>query len=256
MSQNDDSLKIPIEIKTEDLDEIRELINEISQAESDLHSLKATPRKGRGSGDQSSRSAFASPQSDERGGIFGSEGGTMPKGFDSKDDTSKSPFQRESEFAKLQQQVQEQTQSQGSATTLQGGIGAITQGLGLTSTFSGGGVRALEGLGKMASKTFLPLALITTVAGIAQGVLDAMLKPGGRLDRRFRRDYKKESQNLMSLAEKQEISFGRRTVRVTTISSQRGTNSQVRSNLDYVKRGIDVFDVNGTFNKNIGAGTI
>ena len=58
------------------------------------------------------------------------------------------------------------------------------------------------------------------------------------------------------MADKQEITFGRRVVRVTTIDSQRGTSSQVRSNLDYVKTGVEVFDINGTFNKGMGVGTI
>jgi hypothetical protein len=188
MSSTGDSLKIPIEIKTDDLDEIRQLINDISQAESDLNTLKSKPRKGRGSGDTSSKSAFATPDDrDDRGGIFGSQEGPATPST-AKDKKSATPYQRESEFAKLQQQVQEQSQIQDNNTTLQGGIGAATQGLGLASTFSGGGVKALEGLGKVASKAFLPLAVITTIIEVAQGVMDNLLKPGGKIDIRFRRD--------------------------------------------------------------------
>ena len=105
-SNGEDKLKIPIEIKTEDLDEIRELINEITQAENDLRSLKATPRKGKGAGDQSSRSAFTSPEEKE-GGIFGGQEGDGALPIQGRDKKSRTPMQRESEFAKLKNQVQE-----------------------------------------------------------------------------------------------------------------------------------------------------
>jgi len=253
LSSSDNSLKIPIEIKTEDLDEIRELINEISKAESDLRSLKATPQKGKGTGDTSSRSAFTRPDNiDERGGIFGRTNGPATP-TTAKDKKSSTPFQRESEFAKLQNQVKEQG---GQVDKLQESFGDASQAIGLASTFSGGGIEALTNVGKLATKAFLPLALITTIVGFVKSTLDTMLAPGGRLDRRFRRDYKKESIDVISLRDKQEISFGRRIVRVTTISSQRGSTSQVRSNLDYVKNGVEVFDINGVLNKGIGAGTI
>ena len=65
-----------------------------------------------------------------------------------------------------------------------------------------------------------------------------------------------ESTNLTNLKEKAEFSNGRRVIRVTTIGGQRGTGSQSRSNLDYIKNGVDVYDINGVFNKAIGAGSI
>ena len=74
--------------------------------------------------------------------------------------------------------------------------------------------------------------------------------------RRFRRDSKKESANLSSLQEKAEFTQGERIIRVTTIGGQRGTQSQQRSNLDYIRNGVDVFDIHGVLNKGIGAGTI
>ena len=69
---SDDALRIPIEIKTEDSAEIQQMIAELAEAESDIRSV--TPRRGRGRGDSSSRSAFT-PSSEESGGIFGSMGG-------------------------------------------------------------------------------------------------------------------------------------------------------------------------------------
>ncbi len=250
-----DSLRIPIEIKTEDLDEIRQLINDITKAQSDLHSLKAVPQKGRGTGDNSSRSAFTPSQDSRDGGIFNQrDSPTLPT--QGRDKTSKTPVQKENEFAKLQNQVQEQQQRIGGVgQAAKEGLGAVSQTVGFTSLI-GGGKGALGQLGKMAGRAFLPLAIATTITEIATGVMDAMIAPGGMFDRRFRRNFKVESLNLSSLKEKAEITFGRRIVRVTTISSQRGGTSQVRSNLDYVKNGVDTFDINGTFNKGIGAGII
>ena len=106
-SDSGDALHIPIEIKTDDSVEIQQLINDLAAAESDIRSIK--PRRGRGTGDTSSRSAFTS-QDEEGSGIFGGMGGeALPsKG---RDRTSKSPFQRENEFSKLKDQVQQQEQS-------------------------------------------------------------------------------------------------------------------------------------------------
>jgi hypothetical protein len=250
-----DSLRIPIEIKTEDLDEIRQLINDITKAQSDLHSLKAVPQKGRGTGDNSSRSAFTPSQDSRDGGIFNQrDSPTLPT--QGRDKTSKTPVQKENEFAKLQNQVKEQEARSGATAVITSGLGMAQQGAVNLATSGKNGKFVLGSLGKMASKSFLPLALIATITEIATGVMDAMIAPGGMFDRRFRRNFKVESLNLSSLKEKAEITFGRRIVRVTTISSQRGGTSQVRSNLDYVKNGVDTFDINGTFNKGIGAGII
>jgi len=254
---SDDALRIPIEIKTDDLEEIKELINEITDAEEGVQTLK--PRRGKGTGDTSSRSAFT-PSSEESGGIFGQMGGqAMPtKGRDTK---SRTPFQRENEFSKLRDQVQQQEQKIGATQKAQQGLGMVTQGMDYASTMTrigGGGAmgKLTSIIGGIAGKAVVPLAMIGQITGIVMSMLDAALAPGGPWDRRFRRDYSKESLRLDSLADKQEITFGRRVVRVTTIDSQRGTSSQVRSNLDYVKTGVEVFDINGTFNKGMGVGTI
>ena len=71
-SDSGDALHIPIEIKTDDSAEIQELINSLAEAESDIRSIG--PRRGRGTGDTSSRSAFTN-QDEEGDGIFGGMGG-------------------------------------------------------------------------------------------------------------------------------------------------------------------------------------
>ena len=62
---------------------------------------------------------------------------------------------------------------------------------------------------------------------------------------------------MFDLREKEEISQGRRIIRVTTTSGLRGVSDQVRSNLDYYKQGKRVFDLDGTLlSQNTGVGNI
>jgi len=254
-SKEGDALKIPIEIKSDDLDEIRQLINDLAQAESDLRSLKASPRKGKGKGDDTSRSAFAEPE-EKTGGMFGGQADKALPDKPGKDKTSKTPVQRESEFAKLRNQVNAQEQRTGSAVqALQGTIGVGTQVAGFGSLL-GNSSKALGGIASVAGRAFLPLAIITTIMGLVSSTLSTLLQDGSLLDRRFKRKSKTESINLSSLAEKAEFTQGERIIRVTTIGGQRGTESQQRSNLDYIRNGVDVFDIHGVLNKGIGAGTI
>ena len=244
MSVEADNLKIPIEIKTDDLAEIRELINDITRAESDLHELKASPRKGRGTGDTSSRSAFTQPEPvDTRGGVFGGQQKeATPEQI--RDKKSQTPFQRESEFAQLQNQVQEQQQRNNSLDSVKGGLGLAGQGVVNLAT-SGPQGFLLKGVGALAARAFIPLAILTTVVEITSALIDKAFAPGGIWDRRFKRSFLKESNALDSLETKQEIRAGRRVIRTTTISGLRGITQQTFSNLDLLKHGIAPYDLNG-----------
>ena len=226
-SDSGDALHIPIEIKTDDSAEIQELINSLAAAESDLRSIG--PRRGRGTGDTSSRSAFTN-QDEEGDGIFGGMSGeALPsKG---RDRTSKSPFQRENEFSKLKNQVQEQEKRIGMGQQVQQGIGMATQGIGFASMIGSRNPAGMLGrLGGMASKAFLPLAIITTVVETVHMVIKEALKPGGPWDRRFKRVISEEVAGTISLAEKEEINQGFKVVRISTQPGLRG-EAGVSSNL-------------------------
>ena len=59
----DDAVRVPIEIKTEDLEEIQQLIQELTEAEEEIRKAKteekgALPRKGRAQPDEVSKSPF------------------------------------------------------------------------------------------------------------------------------------------------------------------------------------------------------
>tara|TARA_R110001583_G_scaffold187237_3_gene348374 strand:- start:4146 stop:4889 length:744 start_codon:yes stop_codon:yes gene_type:complete len=225
-SDSGDALHIPIEIKTDDSVEIQQLINDLAAAESDIRSIK--PRRGRGTGDTSSRSAFTS-QDEEGSGIFGGMGGeALPsKG---RDRTSKSPFQRENEFSKLKDQVQQQEQRIGLGQQAQQGIGMATQGVGFAQLIGSGGGAKLGAIAGIASKAFLPLAIVTSIMELAKNILQEFLKPGGPLDRRFKRVISEEIAGTISLEEKEEINQGFKVVRISTQPNIRG-EAGVSSNL-------------------------
>ena len=224
-SDSGDALHIPIEIKTDDSAEIQELINSLAEAESDLRSIG--PRRGRGTGDTSSRSAFTN-QDEEGSGVFGGMGGeALPsKG---RDRTSKSPFQRENEFSKLKNQVQDQEKRIGLGQQAQQGIGMATQGVGFAQMLGGGSGR-LSSIANMASKAFLPLAIVTSIVELASNILQEFLNPGVPLDRRFKRVVSEEIAGTISLEKKEEINQGFKVIRISTQPGLRG-EAGVSSNL-------------------------
>lgn len=255
-SNGEDKLKIPIEIKTEDLDEIRALINDLAEAESDIHTLK--PRKGRGKGDESSRSAYANgPQTTF--GVFGPLDQQQATPLQGRDKTSKAPFQRENQFKKLQEEVAENksntteiVQGLGQAfglgsfgranafkgekfgTKLAAGMAAGNSGILAGANLVSGGMGGIMGkVMGVAGKAFLPIAAIMTVVSTVQLVISEMFKPGGQFDRRYRRIIKDEISGSVEQTQKQEIKQGSKVVRVETIAGvrgERGLNSSL-SNL-------------------------
>lgn len=283
MSVSDDKLRIPIEVKTEDIKEIEKLIQDITEAETDLRQI--LPKKGRGIGDVTSRSAFARPEPfDERGGIFGGtrEGDVLP-GL-AKDKSSKQAFQRTNAFKEMQDELnqikEEQSNILGNLINL-GFAGSIGKGGAAAQAAAGaanaakkalpagqqtltatakGGIFGLMGLGNslksMIGKAGIYGFVALIVVEMVQEIASMIFREGGPFDRRFKRDITKESVRSIDLREKEEISQGRRIVRVTTVSGLRGP-SQVRSNLDLYKQGQRLFDIDGSLiAKNTGVGKV
>ena len=236
----DDAVRVPIEIKTEDLEEIQQLIQELTEAEEEIRKAKteekgALPRKGRAR-DGESKAPYEAADMDERGGIFG---GTMEEEMPQKykDKTSKTPHQKESAWENMQKQVQQnQVAVQDQANALQGiqaGLGGVTQGIGMIQ-WAGSAVPAR--LLGMASKAFLPLAIITSAVQVGMFFLQEALKPGGPLDRRFRRRAQDEVANTLELEKKAEINQGFKVVRVSSqplIRGEAGTTSSLQDPIIY-----------------------
>ena len=236
----DDAVRVPIEIKTEDLEEIQQLIQELTEAEEEIRKAKteekgALPRKGRAR-DGESKAPYEAADMDERGGIFG---GTMEEATPQKykDKTSKTPHQKESAWEDMQKQVQQnQVAVQDQANALQGiqaGLGGVTQGIGMIQ-WAGSAVPAR--LLGMASKAFLPLAIITSAVQVGMFFLEEALKPGGPLDRRFRRRAQDEIANTFDLEKKAEINQGFKVIRVSAqplIRGEAGTTSSLQDPIIY-----------------------
>jgi len=256
-SEGGDVLRIPIEIKTDDLDEIQSLINDLDDAENDINVLR--PKKGK-STDTTSRSPFERSD-DSTGGIFG---GQMQEAMPNRgrDKTSNQAFTRENEFQKMRDKVDNVEASQ---ATLEGTMGNIMSGVfgadiigrgpsGMTSAGTnaiGTATGAMQGgsaggmITGLVSKLVWPLSVALMGIGFANTILDQLFRAGGLWDRRFKRDFKRESNILTSLEEKAEIRAGRRVIRVTTIAGLRGITNQQFSNLDMLKQGIAPYDLNG-----------
>lgn len=266
--ESSDALRIPIEIKTEDIQELQGLLQEINEAESTVRELK--PLRGK-SKSGISRSAIGGGNNDSFG-IFAANMSQEAVPAKTRDKTSRQAFQRENQFEKLQEQVGNLQNSQiGLDSTLNslmngvfgisiGGQGLTTSqkiksGIGgtakISSVLSGGNL--LVGL---AAKLALPIGAALIAVGFVENVIKELTRPGGVFDTRFKRDYAKESTRLSSLQEKAEISAGRRVLRVSTTASLRGESSQVRSNYDIIKKGVRIYDLNGQMAKGIGLGTI
>jgi|TARA_R110000824_G_scaffold9616_1_gene42795 hypothetical protein len=240
-SDSGDALHIPIEIKTEDLAEIRELLNQLDNAQGDIRSI--TPGRGR-NGDTSSRSAFARTD-DEAGGIFGGMGGeALP--MKGRDRTSKSPFQRENEFSKLKNQVQDQEKRIGVGQQAQQGLNMITQGADYARILGPNANQLpqtiMEGFGKIAGSAVVPLAILTTIAGMISQGLAMAFAPGGIWDVRFKRVLKNEIASTMSRTEKAQIAQGLKIIRMTSYAGYRGVASSVSG--EGAKSGIPVYDIN------------
>jgi len=238
----DDAVRVPIEIKTDDLEEIQQLIQQLTEAEEEIRKAKteekgALPRKGRAR-DGESKAPLEAADIDERGGIFGgSMEEAMPQKY--KDKTTKTPMQRESAWTDMQNKVaqnQAAVKQQGNfMQNIQGTLGQVSGGVGMAGLAgSAGGM--LGKLGKMASRAFIPLAIVTTIVEMGMMVIGEALKPGGPLDRRFKRDAKNEVGNTLSLEKKAEINQGFRVVRVSTqplVRGEAGTTSSLQDPIKY-----------------------
>lgn len=247
---NDDALRIPIEIRTEDEKEIRKLINDLSDAENDIRGIK--PKSGKGTGDTTTRQPFQLPEIAGEGIFSGGLTENTPLAR-SKDKTSKQAIQRQSEFSKLKDRVDSVEEASSNTGAIVGGIGEILGITGLSAKISGvkgaggkfaatgavanlgkagvsagasiasGGVSGIMGrVTSFAGKAFLPAAAAIAMFEIANLIIQEMFKPGGMLDRRFKRVIRGEIAQATDLETKAEIAQGIKVIRFETQPGIRG----------------------------------
>ena len=229
---NSDPIKLPLEYTTEAEQTVQDILQQTIEAQENIRELEAKkqtlPKRGRGTGDTTSASAFArEDDKSEFGGIFATA--TEDIGLRGRDKTSKQPLQKENEFTKLRDQVQGMEQKMSMGEQVQGGLGQLSGAVGMAG-LAGGAGGVLGKLGSMATKAFIPLAIVTTIVEVAVSIFQEMLKPGGPLDRRFKRVIGDEIAATTSLQEKEEINQGFKVIRISTQPGLRG-EAGVTSNL-------------------------
>lgn len=223
---NSDPIKLPLEYTTEAEQTVQDILQQTIEAQENIRELEAKkqtlPKRGRGTGDTTSASAFArADDKSEFGGIFATA--TEDIGLRGRDKTSKQPLQKENEFTKLRDQVQGMEQKMSIGEQVQGGLGQLSGAVGMAGLAAQPGAKGiLAKVGGFAAKAFIPLAIISTIAEIAMAALNEALKPGGPLDRRFKRIIGDEIAATSSLEEKAEVNQGFKVIRISTQPGLRG----------------------------------
>jgi len=114
--KGDDAVRVPIEIKTEDLDELQRLIQELTEAEEAARTARALPSKGAAGpqtfGGQARRSGREAEAREGAGGIFGGGGGMQATPQTFRDRSGRQAMQRENQFSALQDQVKQMQEEQ------------------------------------------------------------------------------------------------------------------------------------------------
>ena len=123
--KGDDAVRVPIEIKTEDLSELQQLIQELTEAEEASRTARASgaalPSKGSAGAQsfagQAKRSGRDAAAGEGPGGIFGGSGGMQATPQTFRDRSGRQAMQRENQFSALQDQVKQMQEEQMEATT-------------------------------------------------------------------------------------------------------------------------------------------
>jgi len=118
--KGDDAVRVPIEIKTEDLDELQQLIQQLTEAEEAARTARASgaalPSKGAAGpqtfGGQAKRTAREGAAGEGPGGIFGGEKGMQATPQTFRDRSGKQATQRENRFDALEDQVKDMAEEQ------------------------------------------------------------------------------------------------------------------------------------------------
>lgn len=216
-----DAVEIPIEIRTQDLKEFKQLKKDIEDTEKKAKKIK----------DTASRQAVPTQEEDTRGGIFGGARDVKAKPF--RDKKSAQAITRENEFTKQKDLLKE----------LQGKVNkqqtAFNEMFGLIP-FTGGGA----GLARFAFK-FVPFIGTALIAqGFIDQIIEELIRDGGFFDRRLKITIGKQFLKLTKRKETAEISRGKKTLRVTSSPAIRGPTTAIFNSQQGIKRGIPVIAEN------------
>ncbi len=267
------AIRVPIEIDSAESAEIRQLLDRIERADTKLQGLRGQGPSGgggaRGDGQADARellrgdvspTGITSPnqgfrQAFQRGSLNESittrtplgtplplsTEGALPRGKGGELGGEGAPedIQRSGAFKDLQSQVDKQggqfdkmQQSLGTAASLGG------QGLGAAAALGvgGGGLGLFESLLKSAPIRGGIVAF--AVIGLADAVIKELLRPGGFLDRRFRREFDREFNSAFRDREtKGLIRAGMKEIRISSGAAIRPQKGQVATTLTAARDG-------------------
>lgn len=183
MSARDDNVvRVPIEIKTEDIAEIQDLIQKLSEAEGDITRIKSTGITSgampQTRGGQARRAGGQNVTTEGRGGIFDKqdEDESLPMSF--RDRTGRQAMQRGNRFKELEQRVDDLANERMEET-----MGLMDQMLGMAAgyvPFIGGGKLAAFAQQKIGNKIKQSAGGMTVPAGQAAGGFVTPAGGGGR----------------------------------------------------------------------------
>jgi len=136
--KGDDAVRVPIEIKTEDLSELQQLIQQLTEAEEAARTARASgvalPSKGAAGpqtfGGQAKRTAREGAAGEGPGGIFGGEKGMQATPQTFRDRSGRQAMKRENQFSALQDQVQQMQEEQMEQT-----VGMMDQVVGMGTAY-------------------------------------------------------------------------------------------------------------------------
>ena len=118
--KGDDAVRIPIEIKSEDMAELQQLLQQLTEAEEAARTARASgaalPSKGAAGpqtfGGQAKRSGREGAAGEGPGGIFGGGGGMQATPQTFRDRSGSQAMQRKNQFSELQDQVNQMQEEQ------------------------------------------------------------------------------------------------------------------------------------------------
>lgn len=258
-------IRIPIEVQTSESTEIRQLLDRIDKAETKLSQIRTQPaqtgagraeakallgaeeegqipstgiipinRQGRAAvGSEVSRT---SPIGTPLGGPEDAER-LLPKGRAGQQQTeggAAGDLVRQNQF----QQLQEKTFNLEDKINQTLGIGG--QAIGTATLFVGAkGSQALSGLFKKIVPIAGPLAVAFLIQTVSEQIINELIRPGGILDRRFKRDFDREADIFRTREDKGLIRAGIKEIRVSSggAAGKRATKNTVSTTLNAAKVG-------------------
>jgi len=236
------AIRIPIEISTEESTEIRELLDRIERADEKLSGIRTAGPARPGTLEEESQGrqqaatgiqpvnrqarAATGPQTTAEKAattplgtpLDESRDPTLPKSgvrgaFGPASGQAPEDLVRQNQFKALQEDVG------GLEQKLQQGLGIGGQAVGLAALASGGGAGAF--LNKLIANPAIKAAgivgiAITLAITVFDMVVQELIRPGGLLDRRFKRNFETEYNLMRSREVKGQIRAGLKEIRIST----------------------------------------